>query len=320
MAIDDELARIDEELATARVDVRRFERLTRVLEAARKDLASARAKVDTLARQLAKEERDVTRLEGGRLRAWLLDQAGTPGMRWREKERGEAAAAKLQHDAAEKVAAGLADEVARLEAEVGALGDCEARLAAAMEEKERRLVTVEHPLGRQLVDVAYRQANAEADLWELDEAIDIGLEILGDLQALTTALHYASNVGVVDLLGGKLFVTMIKHGYIDDARLVAAVLQEKLLRFDRALGNIAHDVVPAGDVEMGAIVHFSDFFLDGLLFDSIAQSKIFRARQTVESTYAYIEQMVEWLEGLREEAQTRLQAVIDERAALLAQF
>jgi hypothetical protein len=320
MVTNKELAWIDEELAAARVDARRFEKVARDLEAARQALRSERAKVSRLADQLAKEERDVVWLEGGRLRAWLLDLAGVPGQRWREKERREAAAAKFQHGAAQRLAAGLADEVARLEAEINALGDPQARLSAAIEEKERRLLMVDNPLGRQLVEIAQRHANAEADLWELSEAIDVGYEVLRDLGELATALRIASNVGVVDLVGGGLFITMIKHGYIDDARLVAALLQEKLLRFDRELADVASGALPVGEVDLGAIVHFADFFLDGLIFDWIVQSRIQQARHTVDSTYAYVEQMVSWLEGQREQAERNVQAAIDERAAVLQQL
>ncbi|MGH8905570.1 MAG: hypothetical protein ACRD0K_03420 [Egibacteraceae bacterium] len=320
MATDDELAWVDEELTVARVDARRLEKAARDLKAARQSLHTERAKADRLARQLTKEERDVVRLEGGRLRGWLLDMAGTPGQRWREKERREAASAKFQHDAAQRVAAGLAEEVARLEAEVGGLGDPQARLVAAMVEKERRLTTVDDPLGRQLVEVAHRRASAEADLRELGEAIDVGHEVLRDLGELATSLRYASTVGVVDLLGGGLFITMVKHGYVDDARLVAALMQSKLLRFDRELADVATGAVPVGQVDLGPIVHFADFFLDGLIFDWIVQSKIQQARHTVDSTHAYVQQMVTWLEGRREQADAQVQATIEERTALLQQL
>ncbi len=316
----EERERIDQELAAARAEVRRLEKVTRDLETARQTLRAERAKIDTLARRLQKEERDVTRLEGGRLRAWLLDLAGTPGRRWREKERREAAAAKFQRDAAVQVTVRLSEEVARLEAERSAIGDPEARLGAALDAKERLLVRVEDPIGRQLVEVANRRANAEADLQEIAEAIDAGYEVARDLGELATALRYAGTVGAVDLLGGGLFITMVKHGYIDDARLIAAVMQDKLHRFDRELADVATGTVPIGQVDMGAIVHFADFFLDNLIFDWIAQSKIHKARQTVDDTLAYVEQMIHWLEGRRTQADVDLRTAIDARAALLREL
>jgi hypothetical protein len=311
------LATLDGELAAARDGARRLEKARRDLDAARHALEVETAKVTELARRLALEERDVLLLEGGRLRAWLLDVAGAPGRMWRDKERREAAAAKLRHDAAAQVAASLTGEIAHLEAEITSLGDPDARLAAALDAKERALMSGGDALARDLLAVATRRAYAEADRRELTEAIDAGEDVLADLGVLLEALNRAGNIGTWDLLGGGLFVTMVKHGYIDDARYVAAVLQEKLLRFDRELADVASGTLPTADLDIAGGLEFLDFFLDGLIVDWIVQSRITSARKGAEDTYAYVDQMVTWLHGLRAEADTNVATALAARAALL---
>ena len=302
------LAALDSALARCRADVRRLEKAARDLAAARQALAAEQATADRLARELAKEEWDAARLQ----------PVGALLRRLYDKERREAAAAKLRHDAALRVVSDLAEEIARLEHEIAVLGDPEARLRVTLDEKERVLLARGDERSRRLLAAATRRADAEVDRRELAEAIEAGEDVLRDLTTLIEALNRASTLGTWDILGGGLFVTMVKHGYIDDARWVGALMQSKLLRFDRELADVASGTLPLGDVDLGAGLDFLDFFIDGLVIDAFVQSRITHARRSAEVTYAYVDQMVTWLHGLRDEADAALAAALAERAALLA--
>jgi hypothetical protein len=310
---------ISNELVQARGDARRLEKLNRDLQAARQELVHEQARARELADRLTGEERDVHRLEGHSLRRWLIDLAGRRKDEL-DRERREAAAAKLQHDVAYNVARGLAGEVARLEAEVMALGDPYVRYQAALAEKERFHTERGDALGQRLLEVAARRADALADRRELDEAIEAGNEVLEHLSGLATTLRRASDFGMWDLIGGGAFVTMTKHGYIDDARSIAAGLQSKLLRFDRELADVAAGGLGVGEVNLGLGWRFADVFLDGILPDFLVQTRIASARDTVDDTAAYVQAMLEWLNSLIDYADNAIRSCDQERAQLLERY
>lgn len=313
------LEQIENDLVQARADARRLEKITRDLETARQELARERAKVHQLVDQLAKEERDVHRLEGRGVRGWLLDAAGRREEEF-DRERREAATAKLQHDATREVADRLAGEVARLEAQAATLGDPHRRYGAAIAEKERLHTEQGDPLGQRLLALAARRADAFSDRRELEEAIEAGNEVLDHLSMLATTLRRASDFGVWDLIGGGAFVTMTKHGYIDDARSVAAGVQEKLLRFDRELADVAAGGLGVGEVQLGLGWRFADVFLDGLLPDFLVQTRIADARNTVDNTAVYVQEMLAWLHSLVDYADNAIRAADHERAELLERY
>ncbi|MGH8901259.1 MAG: hypothetical protein ACRDYA_06150 [Egibacteraceae bacterium] len=310
---------VDHELVQARADARRLEKLTRDLEAARHELAQEQGKAREFARRLPFQEWAGHWLEGRSLRRWLMEIAGSKGEKL-DRERRETAAATLQHDAAHKVAAGLAGEVTRLEAEVATLGDPSARYEVAVAEKERLHTERGDTLGRWLLGLAARRADALADRRELDEAIEAGNEVLEHLSVLAMTLRRASGFGLWDLVGGGAFVSMVKHGYIDDARSVAAGLQEKLLRFDRELADVAASGLGIGEVNLGLGLRFADVFLDGILPDFLVQTRIASARQTVDDTAAYVQQMLEWLDSLIDYADNAIRSCDQERAELLERY
>jgi hypothetical protein len=313
----DPFATIARELVRARADARRLETLTRNLETVRQELAQEQAKVRELARQFTLQGRGLHWLQHG-LRRWLQEVTGRKDAELDQAHR-EVAAAKLQHDAAQEVAAKLA-EVARLEAEITALGNPSARYAAAMARKEQLHAQRGDPLGQQLLAVAARRADALADRRELTEAIEAGNKVLEHLSVLAAALSRASDFGVWDLLGGGGFVSMVKLGYIDDARSVAAGLQEKLLRFDRELGDVAASKLGVGEVKLGLGMRFADVFLDGLLPDFLMQSRIIGARNAVDRTAQYVQQMLGWLASLVDYADNAIRAADQERAQLLERY
>jgi hypothetical protein len=313
--------RIDNELVRARTDARRLEKLTRDLEAARRELAQEQAKVHELAHLLAVQERGVRRLEGRGLRRWLMEAAGPAGRSWLDLQRRETAVAKLQHDAARQVAAGLADEVARLETERAALGDPYARYEAALAEKERLHTDRGDTLGQQLLELSAQRANGLANRRELDETIEAGNEVLAHLGVLAMALQRAGGFGLWDILGGGMFVSMVKIGYIDDARSVAAGLQEKILRFDRGLADVAAAAgVEVGKVKLGLGMRFADVFLDGLLPDLLVQTRILNARNTVDRTAAYVLDVLKWLGSLVDYTDDVIRSCDQQRIELLERY
>lgn len=166
--------------------------------------------------------------------------------------------------------------------------------------------------------MAARRAEAEADRRELEEAITAGEAARTDLLALHELLGRAQGWGTYDLIGGGLFATMIKHDYLDDARDVASRLQQKLLAFDRELADVEHGGLPLGTVDVSGGLRFADFFLDGLIADWMVQSRIGKAQEATGTVAEQVSERLRRLRQLRTQADRAIQAVVAERAQLLA--
>jgi hypothetical protein len=139
---------------------------------------------------------------------------------------------------------------------------------------------------------------------EFAEAIQAGEQAIRGLKRVRDAMQSASHWGVWDMLGGGLLTTAVKHSRIDDARAEAYQVQELLRRFRRELADIdalTRDMLTG----MDGFETFADFFLDGLIFDWIVQSKIDRFLQNTR-------QMIDKVHTLLRELNTQ-RTMIDDR-------
>lgn len=115
-------------------------------------------------------------------------------------------------------------------------------------------------------------ADAQSDLKELDEAINVGNETLDSLEKVLSSLKSASNWGTWDLLGGRMIATAIKHSRIDEARMSVHRVQQLLRRFQEELAEVERE--PDIAIEIGSFATFADYFFDGLIADWVVQSRI----------------------------------------------
>ena len=87
---------------------------------------------------------------------------------------------------------------------------------------------------------------------------------------------------------------MIKHGKLDGARLAAGEARYHLDRFARELDDVQMHAMGI-DVDVGGFATFADYFLDGLLFDWVVQSKIGSAKDQVNLAIADVEGIMDAL-------------------------
>ena len=108
---------------------------------------------------------------------------------------------------------------------------------------------------------------------EVREALAAGQEALGYLNS-------AGNWGLVDLFGGGLLSTFVKHAKMNDAEELVQQARGALRRFQKELMDV--DNVPEFHIETGDFIAFADYFFDGLIADWLVQSRISDAKQQVD--------------------------------------
>lgn len=230
---------------------------------------------DQLQKQLALESRDVERLDGITLQNLWHSLRGTKEDAKR-KEQEEYLSAKLKYDTANQSLAVFEADLTKLENNLAAMGDLDAIYQQALRDKEMFLLRSGGPDARHLFDIAEQSGCLKAEEVELTEAIDAGKKVEQALSKVQKSLGSAGNWGVVDLLGGGLITTSIKHSYINEARNNIDQVQLLLCNFRRELADVNQT---NEGLEIGRLSIFADFILDGLLFDAIVQSKINTAQE-----------------------------------------
>lgn len=114
---------------------------------------------------------------------------------------------------------------------------------------------------------------------EIREAIDAADAALKHLGNAADMLDDAGRWGIVDMLGGGLITTLLKHRRISDAQDEVDEAKRALRIFVKELDDV--DEATGLNVELGSGLQFADIFFDGVLADWIAQNKIDRAKQQV---------------------------------------
>lgn len=114
---------------------------------------------------------------------------------------------------------------------------------------------------------------------EIREAIDAADAALKHLGNAADMLDDAGRWGIVDMLGGGLITTLLKHRKISDAQDEIDEAKRALRIFVNELDDV--DEATGLNVELGSGLQFADIFFDGVLADWIAQNKIDRAKQQV---------------------------------------
>lgn len=123
-------------------------------------------------------------------------------------------------------------------------------------------------------------------LKEIREAITAANRALDSLENAQRELKGAKNWGLLDLFGGGMVTTMLKHGRMDkaqrqieDAKYYLQVLKKELRDIDIPM-NI--------NVEVGSFLSFADLLFDGMVADWLVQSRINDAIRQVDMANARV--------------------------------
>lgn len=131
---------------------------------------------------------------------------------------------------------------------------------------------------------------------EISEAIQAGNEALRCLENARDYLSSAGNWGLLDIFGGGLLTTFVKHSKMNQANEQIQAARSALMVFQREL----NDVQELGDlkVETGDLLGFADYFFDGLLADLLVQSRISNAKEQIDNAIRRVRYILGQLQGV----------------------
>ena len=117
---------------------------------------------------------------------------------------------------------------------------------------------------------------------EIQEAIDAADRALRSLERARDSLHSAKGWGILDMLGGGLFSTWVKHSNMNEAEKSLADVQAALREFSKELDDV--DEMIDLSFNNADLLTFADYFMDGLFADFLMQGRINDAIGNVDNT------------------------------------
>lgn len=303
---------IHERLTEAARMVRERDRLLQQIKRSENMIQAESKRRDTLNKKLLSESKDVERLDGITLSNLWQTLIGTKDIA-RRKEQEEYLLAKLKVDEADNAVQFMENDLIRLNNSLKDMGDAEVEYQQALLEKEAALLRAGGTDGQLLFELAEQSGALKAEARELEEAISAGKAAEKSLVSVERKLGSAQGWGVVDILGGGLITTAIKHSHIGDARREIGQAQQQLRNFQRELA----DVKMADTFNIGQFSTLADFILDGFLFDLIVQSQINKAadqtrqlRQNIAVTINDLEKTLEYNKKKSSDIEIRKKEII----------
>lgn len=131
---------------------------------------------------------------------------------------------------------------------------------------------------------------------EIMEAIHAGESALTSLRAAQKKMSSAKSWGVMDMLGGGFFSSLMKHSNVDDSLEYVEQAKNDLCVFEKELMdvNISRNL----HMELGGFLKCADVWMDNFFVDYMMQSKINEASQQVEQTIEQVESLLGQLKAM----------------------
>ncbi|WP_187414829.1 hypothetical protein [Nonomuraea sp. PA05] len=297
---------LDDRLREAAARMHRAEHVRRLRETTAQQIEDVRSTLEELEAELAKEERDVARLEGG-LSAVLARLLGNREERM-ERERAEAVVARQRVDGHRARLAQLEADAAAAAAELAVLDPASREYARLLAEKEQQLIRGGGPGARELADLGAALDRLSADLRECEEARQAGQGAHEALGVVLRFLGSARDASTFDVLGGGLIADAFEHDRLTSADKAAWHAQRALDVFARELadtGIAARPVMPKVDTRW-----FVDAFFDNIISDVLKH-------QRIEKTRAEVKDLVRWVRETGAYLKARHRQLLAEHSQLM---
>jgi len=301
----------DEQLQKLQERIARKRQLEAQVSELRTQHSALSARVQELEAIKMQEQADVDKLEGRSLAAFFYHVIGKMDEQL-NKEREEAYAARVKYDASARELSAVEEELARYEAELADLHDCERQYDTVLKEKADAVKAAGGTAAEEILKAEERLAFLDSQSRELQEAVSVGSSALSTTDQVLSSLDSAEGWGTWDLLGGGLISDLAKHSHLDEAQDNIERLQSQLRRFKTELADVR--ISADMQVNVDGFLRFADYFFDGLFADWAVLDKISQSQERVRSTRCQIESVLSRLDGMQrsvEREQAQLQNKLD---------
>lgn len=303
-----------DELSLLQAQLTYKKRLEAMLKELRTQEAPLSQKVSKLEGTMLRERKDVDRLEGRSLAAFVYYAMGKKEEKL-DAERREYYAARVKYDAAARELEAIRQDIEATEEDLQDLQDCEERYARALEEKRLAIEAAGTPDTDALLGKERTLTFLHSQERELEEAITAGNAALRTANDVAASLRSAEDWGTFDLLGGGLLADAAKHEKLDEAQKNVEELQVHLQRFNKELSDVS--IRADIQISIDAMLKFADCFFDNLFTDAAVLDRIKQAHTQVDQTRDQILGVLRQLHTKLEEVRHKQTTAKEELDALI---
>ncbi len=284
----------------------RLKKIDAIIAQLENEKAALESKLKTLQETLAKENFDLYKLENKNLAALFYSLIGTLDKHM-DKERKEAAAAKLKHDQAVSELADVIAQIEKLNYERFSYIDCKKKYNDFYALKKQELLMQNSETARDIMALEEKINASKIKLKEIDEAIFAGKRVMDSLNNAYDELGRAENWGVWDMAGGGLISGIAKHGHIDNAMGDIEQVRKRMLAFKSELCDIK-----LGDefgIHISETARFADVFFDGLISDWFVQAQINESQSSVVNAKSRVSAVLGKLELMQRQENIHIESL-----------
>ena len=275
---------------------KRLEAMLKELQAQQEPLQQ---KVARLEKIMLSEQRDVDRLEGRSLSAFIYIAMGKMDEKL-DEERREYYAARVKYEAAARELEAIRQDIENTEEDLSDLADCEARYAQALENKRCAIEAAGTDRSGELLEKEQELTSLQSQERELKEAIAAGTTVLRTGSEMVNSLRNVESLSYLDRFGKNALADMARHETWDEAQKLAEELQIHLQQFNKELLDVS--IREAMQPNIDRMLKFSDTFFDNLLTLTPGQEQLERSRTEVNHA-------LDLILGILRQLQTKLEEV-----------
>lgn len=294
---------IDKQSEQAYQEMQRIEKIEHMLAGLNNELSELMQKTQEAKAAYEKENNDYEKLTGKSFSARFYSVLGKLDDRT-EKERREAAAARLKYDQYLQEVSDIEYQISKLTEEKETYGDPASKYDRLYQEKRQQLMNMDSSVARRMMELDEQINNAAANLREIEEALNAGEAVRKSLDEALKSLGSAEGWGIWDMFGGGMVTDLIKHSHLDKANDAAQQIQSQLRVFRTELTDVKID--DDINLEINGFAKFADFFLDGFIADWFMQNKINSAQENLTRVKSQVDQVMEKLSELEQHEQENL--------------
>ncbi len=286
----------DIELNTLREKLARKSKAESMLTSLRAQLTELKAEEQSFAQIRSKEQTDVEKLEEVSLASIFFAVISKKEEKL-EKEKTEAYAAALKHDAIVRQIEATEYDLSTLETELQSLSGVQEQYEEVFAAKTKAVKAENPEYDTEICRIEDRLGYIAAQQRELDEALAAGRAALSRISSIESELDSAEGWGTWDLLGGGLISDLAKHSHLDDAQVQIDDLQNLLRRYHTELA----DITVQADIQahIDGFLRFADYFFDGLFADWAVLDSIHSSQEQISSTRSQVDEIQRRLEDMK---------------------
>ena len=274
-----------DELALLGAQLTYKKRLEGMLQELKSQEAPLANKVALLEMQMIQERRDVDRLEGHSLAAFVYHVLGRKEEKL-DTERREFYAARVKYDAAARELKFIRQDIESTEEDLRDLQNCEVLYAEALERKRAAIEAAGLPESASILAKGRELNLLRCQSVELDEAVEAGTQALHALHLVSESLVGADSWEAIDNWGGGKLADIAKHELLDEAQKNIEELQVHLQKFNKELADVT--VRESLQSQIKEMLKFSENFFENIFMDRDIHERIVTARQQLEHTRDHI--------------------------------